>query len=102
MPTDISKSFCVIRWLVNIPNHRTQRIYLYSLNKFVDFLNRDPDKIIDLGRNDPEEAHNLLKIFYNSLSLASTTKMTIYQALLSISQVDNIVRSLGVRRGIQQ
>ena len=91
MPTDISKSICVVRWLANIPNFRTQRIYLYSLNKFVDFINRNPDKIIELGRNNPEEAHNLLKIFYNSLTLASSTKMTIYQALRSFFRTNRVI-----------
>ncbi|MHA2394923.1 MAG: hypothetical protein ACXAEX_23595, partial [Promethearchaeota archaeon] len=91
MPTDTSKSICVVRWLANIPNLMTQRIYLYSLNKFVDFLNRDPEEIIELGRINPEEAHNLLKIFYNNLPLASTTKMTIYQALRSFFRTNRVI-----------
>lgn len=83
----------VTRWFVNIPNRGTRRVYLRALVKFVDFAGGNPDELIDLGRKGVEDAHDLLKMFYNSLSLASKTKMTMYAALRSFYRANGVVLS---------
>jgi integrase len=80
-----------MRWFANIPNLGTRRVYLHALEAFVEFSGKDPDELVDLGRKNAEEAHDLLKRFYNSLKLASMTKMEAYQALRSFCRTNGIV-----------
>ena len=83
----------VTRWFVNIPNTGTRRVYLRALERFVNFAGRGPDELVDLGRKSVEDAHDLLKMFYNSLGLASKTKMTMYAALRSFYRANGVVLS---------
>ena len=55
----------VQRWLANIPNHNTQKFYLYSLRKYVNQTNTNPDNLISIGQKNGEDAHDQLKTFYN-------------------------------------
>ena len=68
----------VKRWFSNLPNPNTRRVYLPELKRFACFAARSPDELVDLGLKNGEEAHNLLKMFYNSLTFASHTKMKAY------------------------
>ena len=53
-------------------------MYLPELERFVAFAGRNPDEFVELGKVNPEDAHDIIKMFYNSLNLASNTKMRIY------------------------
>jgi integrase len=88
-----TQSQSVIRWLANIPNPRTRRVYLHALNKFIQYTSKTPDDLIKLGQQNTEDAHDLLKLFYNSLPLASTTRMTMYQAIRSFFRTNRILLS---------
>jgi hypothetical protein len=66
----------VIRWLANVTNPRTQRVYFHALNKFIQYTSKSPDELIKLGQQNTEDVHDLLKLSYNSLPLTSTTRMT--------------------------
>jgi integrase/recombinase XerD len=66
-------------------------VYSHALKKFVDFAGMSPEELVDLGRGSPEDAHDLLKVFYNRLNLASTTKMVFYQALRSFYRANGVV-----------
>jgi len=81
----------VERWLANLPNLGTRRVYLPELKRFADFTGRSPDDLVDLGRTNSEEAHDLLKMLYNSLTLASKTKMRIYQTIRSFYRANGVV-----------
>lgn len=81
----------VSRWFADLPNPRTRRIYRYGLEKFVTYTGMDPDQLCDLGKQDSERAHTLLKRFFNSLRLASKTKMMIYQTIRSFYRVNNVI-----------
>ena len=81
----------VERWFVNLPNIGTRRVYLPELEKFVAFAGRSSDELVELGKGNPEDAHDLLKMFYNSLDLASTTRMRIYQTVRSFYRANGVV-----------
>jgi integrase/recombinase XerD len=83
----------VARWFANVPGARTRETYSYALRKFVKFAGMSPDELVRLGRRSAEEAHDLVKMFYNSLELASKTKMTVYQAIRSFYASNHV--SLG-------
>ena len=91
--SNILQSQGVIRWLANIPNPRTQRVYLHALNKFIQYASKTPDELIKIAQQNAEDAHDLLKLFYNSLPLISTTRMTIYQAVRSFFWTNRILLS---------
>jgi len=61
----------VSRWLANIPNVRTRIQYLGALGRYVSYTGRSPDELISVGLKNGEDAHDSLKMFYNSLDLAS-------------------------------
>lgn len=81
----------VRRWLANIPNPRTRRIYLYSLEKYVEYTGMTPDDLVAHGLRSSDDAHDLLKMFHSSLGLASSTKMTIYQSIRSFYAANRVV-----------
>jgi integrase len=80
----------VQRWLANIPNHNTQKFYLYSLRKYVNQTNTNPDNLISIGQKNGENAHDQLKIFYNMLQLSPGSKMSIYQAIRSFYAANRV------------
>ena len=55
------------------------------------FAGKNPDELIAFGLESGQDAHDLLKLFYNSLDLASKTKMTIYQAVRSFYGSNRVV-----------
>lgn len=68
-------------------------VYSHALERFVSFAGKSSDELVDLGKESAENAHDLLKMFYNSLNLASNTKMTEYQALRSFYRANGVVLS---------
>ena len=80
----------VQRWLANIPNHNTQKFYLHSLRKYVYQTNTNPDNLISIGQKNGENAHDQLKIFYNTLQLSPGSKMSIYQAIRSFYAANRV------------
>ena len=80
----------VRKWFSNLPNIGTRRTYLYVLMKYVKYARMRPDELETNGKTNPKEAHDLLKMFYNSLNLASTTKMLAYQAIRSFYIANHI------------
>lgn len=79
------------RWFANLPNLGTRRVYLPALKKFVEFTGRKPDELVELGKKNREDAHHLLKMFYNSLTLASTSRMRIYQTIRSFYRANGVI-----------
>jgi len=77
-------------WFANLPNIGTQRTYLYPLKKYVKFTGMKPDELVVSGRKNPEKTHDLAKMFYNNLDLASTTKMLCYQTIRSFYRANHI------------
>lgn len=80
----------VKRWFANLPKIRTRNIYLFALYEFVEFSKMNPEEIVDLGRRDPEEAHDLMKMYYQNLNLASKTRLSRYYALRSFCKANRI------------
>lgn len=70
---------------------RTRRVYLFELEKFVEFADRNPDELVELGKKNSEEAHHFLKLYYNTLALASTTKIRIYQTIRSFYRANGVI-----------
>ena len=66
-------------------------MYLPELKRFACFAARSPDELVDMGLKNGEEAHNLLKMFYNSLTFASHTKMRAYQTIRSFYRANGVV-----------
>ena len=81
----------VQRWLANIPNHNTQKFYLYSLRKYVNQIKSNPDNLISIGQKNGENAHDQLKTFYNTLQLSPGSKMSIYQAIRSFYTANRVM-----------
>ena len=81
----------VQRWLANIPNHNTQKFYLYSLRKYINQTNTNPDNLIIIGQKNGEDAHDQLKTFYNTLQLSPGSKMSIYQAIRSFYTANRVI-----------
>ena len=81
----------VSRWLVNTPNPGTRKVYLYALERYVGFTGKEPDELVASGRESGEYAHDLLKMFYNSLNLASKSKMAVYQSIRSFDGANRVV-----------
>ena len=79
------------RWFANLPNLGTRRVYLPALKKFVKFTGRNPDELVGYGKKNSEDAHHLLKMFYNSLTGTSTTKMRIYQTMRSFYRANGVI-----------
>lgn len=81
----------VERWFANLPNPRTRKVYLPELKRFVEFTDKSADELVILGKKSGEDAHDLLKRFYNSLDFASNTKMRIYQTIRSFYRANGVV-----------
>ena len=73
----------VKKWLANISSYHTKRHYLYALKKYTNHTNQTPDQLLQTGTQDPENAHDQLKTFYNTLTLSQGSKMSLYQAIRS-------------------
>jgi hypothetical protein len=80
----------VSRWLVNLPNRRTRTQYIAALTRYTGYTDRTPDELVSTGLENAEDAHDDLKMFYNSLELASKTKMRIYQSIRSFYRANGI------------
>ena len=79
------------RWFANLPNLGTRRVYLPELKKFVKFADKSPDELAESAKKNSEEAHHLLKMFYNSITLASTTKIRIYHTIRSFYRANGVI-----------
>jgi integrase/recombinase XerD len=80
----------VSRWLVNLPNRRTRTQYVGSLARYAGYTGSSPDELVSTGQENAEDAHDALKMFYNSLNLASKTKMRMYQSIRSFYRANGI------------
>ena len=80
----------VERWFANLPKIRTRNNYLLALYEFVEFSKMNPKEIVDLGRRDPEEVHDLMKMYYQNMNLASKTRISRYYALRSFCKANRI------------
>jgi len=82
----------VHRWFSNLPNAGTRNNYLFWLNRYTRFTSKGPDQLIeDAVKKGGEYAHEVLKEFYNNISLSSGTKMVGYQAIRSFYAANRIV-----------
>lgn len=59
----------VSRWLVNIPNRRTRTKYVGALARYAGYTGSSPDELVSTGLENAEDAHDTLKMFYNSLTM---------------------------------
>lgn len=81
---------CVRRWLSNLVKDSTIRAYQRSLEDFCKFSGMNPPQIVELGRKNPEELHDQLKLYFKKLGLSSNTRMKRYYAIRSFCSANRV------------
>jgi integrase/recombinase XerD len=66
-------------------------VYLLGLKKFVKFAGENPDRLIKSAKENSLDAHHVLKMLFNSLTLASTTKIRIYNTIRSFYRANGVI-----------
>ena len=92
---DFLKYESVARWISNFPDRpNTKKSYLASLKKFVEWIGKDPDKLVYEAKLNPSKIHSQMKRYYNLLieeGKSSKTAILVYQSLRSFFRWNDIV-----------